>query len=119
VPVIGLVQVGRQALADRYTYVPLLGIFIALTWGARDLLARRRPALLAAGAAATALLVVCTVLTWQQLPCWHSSRALWERDLAVTPESGIAHQGLAMALEQAGEIEEARRHYAAAVALDP
>jgi tetratricopeptide (TPR) repeat protein len=119
VPVIGVVQVGRQAFADRYTYVPLLGIFIALAWGARDLLARRRPALLAAGAAAAALLAVCTVLTWQQLPCWRNSRALWERDLAVTPESGIGHQGLARALERAGEIEEARRHYAAAAALDP
>jgi tetratricopeptide (TPR) repeat protein len=119
VPVIGLVQVGLQARADRYTYIPLLGIFIALTWAARDLVAGRRGAPLAAAAAGTLLVAVCTALTWLQLPSWRSSRTLWERDLAVTAESAIAHEGLAKALEQEGQFEEARREYAAAIALGP
>jgi Tfp pilus assembly protein PilF len=119
VPVVGLVQVGRQALADRYTYIPLIGIFTILVWGTCDLLAGRRPLLRAAGVLAGMLLLVCTALTWLQQPHWRSSRALWEHDLAVVPESAIAHQGLAKAFAQEGKVEEARREYAAALALDP
>jgi tetratricopeptide (TPR) repeat protein len=119
VPVIGLVQVGRQALADRYTYIPLIGLFVLLAWGAEDLLGRRRLARLAAVPTVAALLAACLVLTWRQLPYWRNSTVLWQHALTVDPEASIAHQGLAKALEEEGHIDEARREYADCVRFDP
>jgi tetratricopeptide (TPR) repeat protein len=118
VPVIGLVQVGRQAYADRYTYVPLIGLFLLLAWGTYDFLGRLRLARLATGTVAVGLVALCLGLTWQQLPIWRNSQTLWRHALDVCP-SGIAHQGLAMALEEQGRIDEARREYAEAVREDP
>ncbi|HJT76518.1 MAG TPA: tetratricopeptide repeat protein, partial [Gemmataceae bacterium] len=118
VPVIGLVQVGRQALADRYTYIPLVGLFLLVSWGAYDLLGRVLLARRAAVPAVAGLLGVCLVLTWRQLPCWRDSAALWRQALAVSPEASIAHQGLARALEADGKIDEARAEYAEALRDD-
>jgi len=118
VPVIGLVQVGRQAYADRYTYIPLIGLFLLLTWGICDLLGNRRLARRAALATAAGLAVACLGLTWRQLPVWRNSATLWQHALDVCP-SGIAHQGLAMTLEKQGRIDEARREYAEAIRYDP
>src|SRR5262249_18717812 len=73
VPVLGLVQVGGQALADRYTYVPLIGLFMALVWGAADLAAWRLPRPYLAAAAA-AVLVACAVQTATQVGYWRSSQ---------------------------------------------
>ncbi len=118
VPVIGLVQVGRQAYADRYTYIPLIGVFFLLTWGACDFLGRLRLARAAAVAVVAGLVACCLLLTWQQLPVWHDSATLWKHALAVSP-SGIAYQGMAMALEKEGRIDEARRQYDEAIRYDP
>jgi protein O-mannosyl-transferase len=84
VPVIGLVQVGRQAMADRYTYVPFIGLFIAMVWAVPRLAVRRPLARAVLAAAATAILVACVVVTRAQVRHWHSNTALWERALDVT-----------------------------------
>jgi tetratricopeptide (TPR) repeat protein len=118
VPVIGLVQVGRQAHADRYTYIPYIGLFIVLAWGSYDFLGRLRLARLAAVPVVAGLVVACLWLTWQQLPVWENSTKLWQHALAVCP-SGIAHEGIAKALEKEGRIDEARRAYAEAIRYDP
>jgi protein O-mannosyl-transferase len=111
VPVIGLVQVGDQALADRYTYIPYIGLSIALVWGALGLpgLNRRRKAALA-GLGALGL-VACFVQTRFELQFWHDSQRLFERALAVTGDSVPAHRCLAAALVEQGRLAEAERHY--------
>jgi protein O-mannosyl-transferase len=107
VPVIGLVQVGAQALADRYTYLPLVGLFIALAWTIR------RPAV--AGAA----LAACCALTLHQLGYWSSHEALFRHALAVTPDNAVAEGVLSEGLLHDGKLDEALRHAQRSVDLDP
>lgn len=119
VPVIGLVQVGQQAMADRYTYLPTIGLGIALIWGLADAVARWRiyPALSAAAAAV--VLAGCVALTRVQVGHWREDLTLWEHTLHVTSENSVAHYELGFALAQAGRLDEAIAQYRAALALQP
>jgi tetratricopeptide (TPR) repeat protein len=118
VPVIGLVQVGEQAMADRYTYFPLIGLFMAATWGLADLAARwRRQS--AAGAVAALALTLCSVLGWLQVPCWHDDETLWRHALAVTTSNAQAHNYLGAALGKQRRHEEAIAEFFAALRLAP
>ncbi len=119
VPVIGLVQVGAQAMADRYTYLPLIGVFIAVVWGVADLLAGRRFAGLAATALAGLPLFLCAVLTATQVSVWKSSITLFEHALKTTHENAIAHNNFGNALAASGRNQEALPHFLKAVSLDP
>jgi tetratricopeptide (TPR) repeat protein len=117
VPTIGLVQVGSQAHADRYMYLPLAGLAIALAWSVpvpRG--ARGRLALAAAAALVVALLGGATRL---QLRHWRDSVALFERALAVTNENALAHAQLGAAYEAQGRISDTIRHYRDAVRIRP
>jgi tetratricopeptide (TPR) repeat protein len=119
VPVIGLVQVGAQAMADHYTYVPLIGLFIMLVWGADDLLApwrHRRAALASAGAV---VLSACLVTTWLQVARWRSSVTLFEHALAVTADNYLAHNNLGLALQREGKLEQAVAQYSEALRIAP
>jgi tetratricopeptide (TPR) repeat protein len=119
VPVIGLVQVGEQAMADRYTYVPLIGLFVIIAWGVPDLLsgwAYRRTAL---AITATLVLSVLMVSTWKQLHYWKSSTSLFEHTLAVTENNSVAHFGLGNALLEEGKTAEAIHQYSETLRLDP
>ncbi|HZV04323.1 MAG TPA: tetratricopeptide repeat protein [Gemmataceae bacterium] len=118
VPVIGVVQVGRQAYADRYTYIPLIGLFLLLAWGTYDLLGRRRRLVRTPAVVAGGLLAGCLLLTWRQLPTWRDDEVLWHHAMTVIP-SGIAHQGMAKAWEKQGNIDKARIEYLEAVRSDP
>ncbi len=121
-PVIGIVQVGRQAMADRYTYLPLIGVYVAIAWSAADLVAARPQAkrLRAAVAATAALaLAVCGGLAHEQARHWRDSRALYERAVAVAPGSAVMHNNLGIALAAEGETAAAIAHYRRAVALNP
>jgi tetratricopeptide (TPR) repeat protein len=115
VPVVGIVQIGIQVRPDRYTYLPLLGLFIALTWGVSELVAGRRLLRLAAAGAAVALVGACAVATWRQSVYWRDNLTLWPRTLAVTRNNGTAHLCLALALEKAERDEEAEYHYGQAI----
>jgi len=119
VPVIGLVQVGGQAMADRYTYLPLIGIFIAIAYGAADLIARRRmkPALVSA--AALVVLAGNIAATEWHLRFWKDSESLFTRALAVTGYNAVAHINLGVALEQQGRREAALAEYRSALRIDP
>jgi tetratricopeptide (TPR) repeat protein len=119
VPVIGLVQVGLQAMADRYTYVPSIGVFLMLTWGIADLASAWRVPRLALVGAAAVVLSACVVLTWIQIGYWRSAQSLWEHTLAVTEKNLVAHVNLAECHRQQGHLEAARREYEQAVAIDP
>ena len=98
VPVIGIIQVGRQSMADRYTYVPIVGLFIILTWGMSDLLApfRNRNKVLALAALATVLL--CMIAAQKQVSYWSESATLWQHSLDSTGDNPYARGLLAGAL---------------------
>ena len=119
VPVIGLVQVGRQATADRYTYVPLIGLFIIVVFGAGEALVRlpqRKYILLLAGGIAIA---ACIWRTRTQLEYWASSRALWSHALDVTSENELAHFNLGVALQDQNDLDEAIFHFSQAARIEP
>jgi protein O-mannosyl-transferase len=119
VPVIGLVQVGSAGLADRYTYFPLIGIFIAVTFGANDLAKRLRIPKIVLLAAASVILATCLILTGQQLRYWRDSETLFAHAVAVTKDNHVAHVNLGVALDQKGELNEALEQYRAAEQLAP
>ena len=118
VPAIGLVQVGSQARADRYTYFPLVGIFLMLTWGVADLAVRWRRQRLAACAAAL-LLAYCMTASWLQVHNWQDSVTLWSHALEVTSESFVTHNNLGQALLEEGQVAQAAAHFDAALRLNP
>ena len=94
VPVIGLVQVGEQAMADRYTYIPSLGVLILTVWGAYELTRRWRYQVIALSVAGSAAIVLCLALTRQQLGYWQDSEALFRHALEVTENNYLAHNNL-------------------------
>lgn len=119
VPVIGLVQVGEQAMADRYTYLPLIGVFIMIAWGVADLTEGwpGRVAILKAGAAA--VLGVCLLFTMAQVKHWESSVALFSHALKVDSNNVVAHQSLGAAYDKLGRLEEAKKEFTTALQIDP
>jgi tetratricopeptide (TPR) repeat protein len=119
VPVIGLVQIGSAALADRYSYFPLVGLFIVVAFGARDLTRRFRFPKMAAAVAAALALVACLVLTENQLRYWHDSKSLFAHALTVTSDNVIAHIDYGVALEHEGLFAKALTQYREAARLDP
>jgi tetratricopeptide (TPR) repeat protein len=119
VPVIGLVQVGSQAMADRYTYVPLIGPFLALTWGAADLAAAWRLPRQALVAAAAVILCACGALAWVQVGYWKSQLDLWQHAAAVCETNGLAHLSLGACQYERGMLADARREFEKAVEFGP
>jgi Flp pilus assembly protein TadD len=117
VPMIGLVQVGQQAMADRYAYVPFIGLVLAIVWGAAELLERWRVRPMVPITASAALLIVLGAATYRQLGYWHTSETLWTRALAVTEKNYTAHSNLADTLARHGRSEEAIVHFEAAERL--
>lgn len=137
VPVIGLVQVGSQALADRYTYFPFVGLFIIVVWMGAEVFSpghrlrmagagrvdtstggETRRKVYAAGLSAV-LLFACALLTHRQVEHWSSSRALFERAVAVTRDNAQAQCNLGSLFEAENRLGEAAKHYAEAVRIQP
>ena len=119
VPVIGLLQVGGQARADRYTYLPLIGVFIMLTWGVKDLLPswRYRKQAFCFGA----IIVLAALMTSAsiQTSYWRNSEALWNHTLACTSRNYVAHSDLGGVLFKQGQIAEATAQYQTALEINP
>jgi tetratricopeptide (TPR) repeat protein len=118
VPVIGLVQVGGQALADRYTYIPSIGIFIAIAYGAADLRVRFRIPRVGIAVVAAMVLVANLFATERQLGFWQNSEALFTHAIEVTKNNAVAHLNLGVALEQDGRPSDALAEYREAVKID-
>ncbi len=118
VPVIGLVQVGMQSMADRYTYLPLIGIFVGIVWAAAEAMAgaSRR---VAAGVMGAMLVLACLAGAWRQVGYWRNSVTLFERTLAVTGGTPLAHLALGMALKDQGKPQEAMPHLREALVQAP
>jgi len=119
VPVIGLVQVGGQAMADRYTYLPSLGLFILIVWGAYELTQRWPYHFITLSLAGSVAIILCLCVTRQQLEYWQDSETLFGHALAVTEDNYVAHNNLGLALEKKGQTDEAVRQYQEALRLTP
>jgi tetratricopeptide (TPR) repeat protein len=119
VPVIGLVQVGMQSMADRYTYVPMTGLFIILAWGGAELAEKLRLPGKVPALAASAALIVCLLLTARQVTFWKDSETLFQRMIDVTDRNFMAHFNLGNLYSKAGRKDLAMQHYAEAVAEEP
>jgi tetratricopeptide (TPR) repeat protein len=119
VPVIGVVQVGDQAMADRYAYLPLMGLFVMTVWGAAEFARSREIGLSSRLGLAFVVLTVLSFLTFQQIPYWENSLTIWSRTLQVTNENLSAERGLATALAVDNNIEEAIPHLLKVARLDP
>lgn len=122
VPVIGLIQVGRQAMADRYTYIPLIGIFIVIAWGVPEMLARfgsprSRSAVL--GALATGIVATLSVLTWHEVGYWKNGITLMTRALKTTSGNYAVHYLLADAYSDAGQKDKMLYHYSQSARKNP
>ena len=109
IPVIGLVQVGEQAHADRYTYLPEIGLYIMIVWTVRDLLLESTPGVRRAlvGVVATMALVSLGVRAFGQASYWKNSETLWNQTLAVTGENDVAHNNLGFLFLRRGELDKA------------
>ena len=118
-PVIGLVQVGRQAWADHFTYVPLIGLFIMVAWGARDVCAPWRGARFLLPGAAAIILGALLTCTWMQVRLWRDSLSLFTHTLRVTGDNPLIHNNLGVALASQGKMEEAFAHFVEAMRLNP
>jgi len=119
VPVIGIVQVGGQIMADRYFYIPSIGLLMALVFGLADIAKSWRVGpLLSAGAAAAVLLILAT-LTNAQIQRWHDSFTLFEHTLAVTPPNLRIEHNLGVALGLGDRYDEAAAHFEKALQIDP
>ena len=119
VPVLGVVQVGRQSMADRYTYVPLIGVFIATAWGLAELAGDHRVARRLAAAASAAALAALLAVSHAQTLHWADDETLFTHVLAVTPENDMAHFHLGNIRLAQGRLDEAITHLQEAIRIDP
>jgi protein O-mannosyl-transferase len=119
-PVIGLLQAGEQGMADRFMYVPLIGLALMVAWGVPELVGRLTPrGSKLVPAAAIAIVLACAFTARAQAAYWQDSVTLWRHATQATPESYIAHQYLGQALAERGELEEARASYERALRHAP
>ena len=119
VPVIGLVQVGVQAMADRYTYLPSIGIFVMVAWGAAELFNGLRLRKIVPAASAGIILAALLVCTHLQLHYWRDSFALCGRALQITKDNYTMHNNYGNALRDKGRFDEATIHFKEALRINP
>ena len=118
-PVIGIVQVGSQSMADRYSYIPLIGISIMLIWGTADLLDKKDYGRILTGFLFTLTLTILIYLTWLHVSYWKNSETLFEHTLEVTSNNYLAHYNLGITLFEKGDIDGAIKQYEEALLINP
>jgi tetratricopeptide (TPR) repeat protein len=118
-PVIGLVQIGSQSMADRYTYTPLVGIFIVVAWGVPALLERWPMRRVVLPAAAAAIVVACTVTARTQVSYWRDTVTAWQHAIDAVPDNFVAHDALGSLLIREGRIDEGIAQLRIALAVGP
>jgi Tfp pilus assembly protein PilF len=119
VPMIGIVQVGGQAMADRYAYLPFVGLFCMLVWGASDLLEQQHAIRRAAAALAVVILIIFGGLVRRQVGFWRNSETLWNHTLQVTQRNFVAHDSLAEYQLKLGRFAEGCSHFQSAASIFP
>jgi tetratricopeptide (TPR) repeat protein len=118
-PVAGLTKGWFQFMADRFTYIPSIGLFLALVWSAAELLPAQRNRAACLFVTAVAAMAACASATRAQIGVWANSEALFRHALAATPDNWLAESGLALALKRKGEFEEALAHYEKSLRIEP
>ncbi len=118
-PVIGLIQAGNQAMADRYTYVPLIGIFVMISWGIPDLFYRWQLSRKALSITALAILAALALTTRHQLHYWQDSVTLFRHTIAVTGDNYLVQNSLGVGYEKQGRLDAAAQHYREALRIRP
>jgi len=118
-PVIGLIQVGNQSMADRYTYIPHIGIFIIIAWGFSDLTERVRYRKAITALLASAVLIVSSLLTWQQIGYWKDDFSLYSHTLQVTEGNYVINTNLGTVYQRAGDLDAAIGEYRTAIEIKP
>jgi tetratricopeptide (TPR) repeat protein len=118
-PVIGLVKLGAQAMADRYTYVPLTGLFIIIAWVAADIVNGKRYRRVIFGAAGVSMVLILGVGTWFQARYWQNSLVLYQRALDVTSNNALVHNNLGVALKKQGRLDDAIEQFRKALRIYP
>jgi len=119
VPVIGIVQLGSHAMADRFTYIPLVGLLVIAAWGGASLLQRAGASRATLTIAAIALVAVCAVVSRAQVHHWENGVALWEHATQVTQNNARAHANLGVALARGGQRGRAIAEYGEALRIEP
>ena len=119
VPVIGLIQAGDQGMADRYTYIPLIGLFIIVSWGVPELAKQWRYRRTVLGLTAAILLLALSVCAHFQVRYWKNDITLFTHALKVTKNNFVAHNNLGAALARQGKLEDAIPHFIAALQISP
>ncbi len=118
VPMIGIVQVGEQAMADRYAYLSFVGLFLMICWGIADLAEQRHLSRAWVAGPSVAVLIVLAGLCYRQVSYWDNNVTLWTRMLAITPGSFEVEENLGVALLESGQAERAMQHFQEVTALD-
>ena len=119
IPVIGLVQVGNQAMADRYTYIPLIGLFTIIAWGLPELLARSAFRKTILTVAAGVVLLAMAVSTCMQLGYWQNGITILERAVEINPNDRFAQANLGVAFLRKSSYDDAIIHFEKALQIDP
>ena len=119
VPVIGILQVGSQARADRYTYLPQIGLYVLLTWAVADLCAGWRHRRMVLGGGATTILIALIFCARGQTSYWRNSESLWTHTLACTSGNAFACNNLGVTLLRQGKVDEAIPHFQKALQINP
>lgn len=119
VPVIGLVQIGSHAMADRYMYLPQIGLCIAVTWGTLHVAQSWPHRTWVCAASATTVVMALTACAWQQTTHWRSNEALWTHAIACTSDNDLAHGNLGIELAKQQRYDEAIAQYRAALKIKP
>jgi len=119
VPVIGIVVIGPHSMADRYTYIPLIGIFVIIAWGVPELLRNFHLKREFLSASFFLLIMICSVITWNQIGYWRNSYTLYKHTIKHTASNPLAHDGFATALSERGDFDGAIKHYQQSIQLYP
>ncbi len=119
VPVIGIFQVGLQGHADRYTYLPHIGLYVIIIWGVAELIHKLRLPSTARASVAITVLIVLGICAWRQVAYWKDSETLWTRALAVSPESDVALAGLGGVFLATGKVDAAISNFQDALRIRP
>lgn len=118
-PVLGLIQAGDAARADRYTYLPQIGLYLILAWSAGTWCAGQQNRRVLCGALAVVVLVAMSVATFRQTGFWKDTKTLWNRALACTPDNDTAHYNLGTTLLREGRLDEAIAHFEKTLEANP
>jgi tetratricopeptide (TPR) repeat protein len=119
VPVIGLIQVGGQAIADRFTYLPHIGLYLMVVWGAHDIFKKQSRSMWIPGMLSANILLILLVFTWHQTQTWQNSKTLFRHALRVTKNNYMAHFHLGNVFMDEGDLQRALAHYSEAIKIRP